>query len=126
MVSVSTAEAIVERAAAVTSAGMPLPAGLRAAAEEADTVRLASALRNVAAELERGCSLDEILSASTHHLPPHLAGLIRAAQRTGGFGPLLAAWMENRRAAWQHWRTVMAALAYPLITSSLAIAVFML
>ena len=123
--SVATAEEVVERAAAITSAGMPLPAGLRAAAAEADSVRLSLALRSVAKQLERGRTLDDILTTSVHYLPPHLAGLIRAAQRSGEFGPLLAAWLENRRAARQHWRAVMAAMAYPIITSLLAIAVFM-
>jgi type II secretory pathway component PulF len=122
----ATAEAVVERVAAVSSSGMPLPAGLRAAAEEADSQRLADALRGVAAELERGRSLDDLLGAGTSRLPPHLAGLIRAGQSAGEFGSLLAAWLENRRAARQHWRAVMAALAYPALTIVMALAVFML
>ena len=120
----ATAESLLESAAALTSTGMPLPAGLRAAAAEAESLSLASALRTVATELERGRSLDQILASDANHLPRHLAGLIRAAHRTGEFGPLLAAWLENRRAARQHWRAVTAALSYPIITTLIAIAVF--
>jgi type II secretory pathway component PulF len=126
LMSVATADAVIDRAAALSAAGIPLPAGLRAAAAEADSWRLAWALRGIASELERGRSLDSLLSAGMQKLPPHLAGLIRAANRTGEFGPMLAAWLENRRAAQQHWRAVMAALAYPAITCFLAVSIFYL
>lgn len=123
--SASAAEAVIARAAQVTSAGMPLAAGLRAAAEEADSRSTARALRAVAAELDRGRSLDECLGAAKR-LPPHLAGLIRAAGRTAAVGPMLAEWIENRRAARQHWRDVVAALAYPALSLALFIVVFLI
>jgi type IV pilus assembly protein PilC len=120
----ATAVAVVDRAATLGAAGMPLPAGLRAAAAEADSRQLARALTSVADELERGRSLDDLLRNSSHRLPPHLAGLIRAAQHSGDFGPMVSAWLENRRAARQHWRAVMAALAYPMLASAFALLVF--
>ena len=106
----ATAVAVVDRAAMLGASSMPLPAGLRAAAGEADSRQLANGLRSLAAELERGRRLDDLLSSS--RLPPQLAGLIKAAQHSGDFGPMLAAWLENRRAARQHWRAVIAALAF--------------
>lgn len=121
----ATAEAVMERAAELSVAGMPLPAGLRAAAEEADSWRLRRALKNVAEQLERGRSLDDVFRAARHRLPPHFAALIQAAQRGGDFGPMVAEWLENRRAARQHWRAVIAALAYPLLTVALAAAAFL-
>ena len=39
----------------------------------------------------------------------------RAARR-GAVGPMLAEWLENRRAARSHWRAIVAALAYPLFS----------
>jgi type II secretory pathway component PulF len=125
VLSAATATAVVERAAALGSAGVPLPTGLRAAAGEADSWRLARALNNVAAELDRGRSLDDLLAASQHRLPPHLAGLMRVAQQSGDFGPMLAAWLENRRAAREHWRTVIAALSYPALAVVFAVTVFL-
>lgn len=104
---------------------MPLAAGLRAAAKESDSWRLSRALRAIATELDRGRSLEDCLSSSGR-LPPHLAGLIRAARRTNDFGPMVAQWIENRRAARQHWRGVMAALAYPALAVVLACLVFLL
>ena len=126
VLSAATAGAIVRRAAALSSAAMPLPAGLRAAADEADSWQLARGLQAIAAQLERGRSLDDCLAASSRRLPPHLAGLVRAAQRTGEFGPMLAEWLENRRAARQHWRAVLSALAYPALVTLLAAGVFLL
>lgn len=118
------AEAVIERAAQIATAGMPLPAGLRAAAQEADSASLARGLRLLAAELDRGRAWDELLASS--RVSPHLTGLLRAAQRTGDLGAVLAEWMENRRAARMQWRSIQAALAYPLLTLALAVAVFVL
>jgi type IV pilus assembly protein PilC len=126
VLSAATAGAIVLRAAALSSAAMPLPAGLRAAAAEAESWQLARGLKSIATQLERGRSLEDCLLASNRRLPPHLAGLVRAAQRTGELGPMLAEWLENRRAARQHWRAVLAALTYPAIVIILAACVFLL
>jgi general secretion pathway protein F len=125
VLSAAAAEAVVQRAAGIAAAGMPLAAGLRAAAAEAESWRLSRAFRSLAAQLDRGQSLEECLTGS-RRLPPHLAGVVRAAQRSGQFGPLLAEWLENRRSARQHWRSVLAALAYPALSVGLALAVFVL
>lgn len=125
-IAAATAEALVERVALLGQTGAPLAAGLRAAAAEADSWRLAWALRRVAGEVERGRPLDDVIAAATRRLPTHLSGLIRAAERTGHLGPVLAEWIENRRAAREHWRRVTAALAYPALTLFLAIGIYIL
>lgn len=124
--SAATAEALIERVAQLGESGAPLVAGLRAAADEADSLLLARALRRVAAAVERGQALDEVIAGATRRLPAHLAGLIRAAQRSGDLGHVLAEWLEIRRAARMHWRSVIAALTYPGITLALAIAIYLL
>ena len=98
--------------------------GLRAAAAESDSLRVAAGLRTLATEIERGRTLDECI-ASARNLPPYVAGLIRAAQRTGDVGLTLAAWTENRRSANQYWRAALAALTYPALSVVLAIGVFL-
>jgi type II secretory pathway component PulF len=122
----ATAEALVDRVALLGDSGAPLADGLRAAAAESDSGRLARALRQVAAKLDRGQALDEVIAPSRGRLPAHLAGLIRAAQRTGHLGGVLAEWLANRRAARQQWRAVVAALTYPAITLVLAILLYVL
>jgi type II secretory pathway component PulF len=114
------------RVAQLSQSGAPLVGGLRAAASEADSWRLAWALRRVANEVERGRQLDDVISAAARRLPTHLAGLVRAAQRTGHLGAVLAEWLENRRSAREHWRRVVAALAYPALTLALAIGIYVL
>src|SRR5262245_19207191 len=93
-------EAVVETAAHVAASGMPLPAGLRAADQEAGSRRDAATLRRLAAEIQRGRSLHDCV-ASAKRLPPYVAGLIRAAERTGDMGVTLASWSANRRSARQ-------------------------
>jgi type II secretory pathway component PulF len=124
--SAEAAEALVERVAQLGESGAPLAAGLRAAAAESDSWRLARALRRVADESDRGRPLEDVIAGATRRLPPHLAGLIRAAQRTGHLGTVLAEWLENRRAARVHWRSVTASLTYPFITLVMATATYLL
>ncbi len=123
--SASAAEEVIDCTIAIAATGAPLPAGLRAAAEESESPRVAAGLRHLAAELERGRSLEDCLT-DARRLPPYVSGLIRAAQRTGDMGVTLAAWTANRRSARQHWRTIVAALAYPAASVVLAIAVFLM
>ena len=122
--SATQAEAVLTRAGQIASAGMPLAAGLRAAADEADSFSVARGLRRLAANLDRGESLGAILAGA--RLPANLAGLLQAAQRTGHFGAVLAEWMENRRAARQHWRSIQAAIAYPILVLAMTTAVYVL
>jgi type IV pilus assembly protein PilC len=81
-------------------------------------------MRSLAGDLERGKSLEECLAAS-RKLPAYVAGLIRAARRTGDMGLTLATWTENRHSAHQYWLATLAALAQPAISLSVALAVFL-
>jgi type II secretory pathway component PulF len=124
--SAAQAEAVLDRAAQLAAGGMPLPAGLRVAAAECDSWRLARGLKAIAGDLDRGRGLADSLDAATRRLPRHLVGLIQAAQRTSAIGPMLVEWLENRRAARQQWRAIVTALAYPLFAVLFAIVVFVL
>ncbi|MCI0361901.1 MAG: type II secretion system F family protein [Planctomycetaceae bacterium] len=126
LLSSGEAEALVERVAQLGESGAPLVAGLRAAADEADSWRLARGLRRAAAEVERGRPLADVIARAARRLPPHLSGLIVAAQRTGQLGQVLVEWLENRRAAAIYWRRVIAALTYPAITLVLAVVIYIL
>src|SRR5262249_22311579 len=122
--SAATAEAVIERAVESTAIGMPLAAGLRIAAEEGDSRPLASALEKMARDVERGRSLTQIVDGNSARLPGHLAGLVRAAQRTGQLPLVLAEWLESRRVARQHWEKVVTAMTYPMILFLLSIGVY--
>src|SRR5262245_57687041 len=84
--------------AELASAGLPLSSGLRAAALEATSGRLARALRRVAAQLDQGKSLSDVLADSRQPLPPHLAGLLAVSLKSGRLGTALAEFFEQQRA----------------------------
>lgn len=116
--------AVIAVVADLAAAGMPLPAGLRAAAQESDSARTSTGLRALAAQLEQGQTFDECV-ANAKNLPPYVVGLIRAAQSTPDVGLTIAAWTENRRSAQQYWRAAMAAFAYPALSLALALVVLL-
>lgn len=101
--------------AELASAELPLSSGLRAAAQEASSRRLASALKGVAKELEQGRSLTDVLAGPRQPLPPHVVGLITAGIRSGRLGTALAEFFEQQRTADDLRRSARAALAYPAV-----------
>lgn len=112
------------RIAELASANLPLADGLAAAAAESDSGRVRGALLHLAQQIRSGISLVDAVNSSGSQLTPYLAGFLQAAERTGNLGVVLTEWMENRWAARARWRSVSAALAYPLLTLGLALGVF--
>lgn len=112
--------------AQLASARLPLGEGLRAAAREAGSRRLARALARLGDAVQRGSSLAEALEECGGSVPPHLSTALVAAERSGRLAPVLAEWTENQLAAAARRRHLTQALAYPVICLTLAIAVFSL
>jgi type II secretory pathway component PulF len=88
---------------------------LQAAAEGTSDRRLARHLRDLAQRIDRGESLEQILTTGSS-LPPHLAGLLHASLSTNKPSFAIAEWLFARQQAHSHWRSVMMVLAYPLAT----------
>ncbi len=118
------AEEALTRAAEASAVGMPLAAGLRASALESDSRRARRALLALAAEVDRGRSLEQCL-ANCRGLPREFRGAIAAAERSGAYSPLLVQWLADRRAAKARWRAFLATFSYPALSILLAIAVFL-
>src|SRR5437762_598261 len=78
----SAADEVIDCTMAIVVTGAPLPAGLRAAAQESESPRVAAGLRHLAAEIEHGRSLEDCL-ADARRLPPYVSGAVRAAERSG-------------------------------------------
>ena len=72
-----------ERLSELARSGMPLTQGLRAAAGEATTHRLAAQLRSLAGQLESGAKWDAMQAGG---LPPHVLGIIHAGIESGNLG----------------------------------------
>ena len=121
--SVDEAALLARQVAALSQAGLPLAAGLRAMAEEAPSSRLADSLRTCAEHLERGESLDDALAALGSRLPSATRGLIAAASRSGQLGFVLLEMLEQQRRQRTTLREVSAALRYPLVVLVLSLVV---
>ncbi len=106
--------ALVERLAELADSGMPLPAGLRAAAAETRSLRLATQFRALAKEFERGGTWDAAsLDAGNSSLPIHVLGAIRAGIRSGNLGTALNGLIDQDRTYRDVWRRLALAVAYP-------------
>jgi general secretion pathway protein F len=107
----------------VAVAGLPLVDGLRAAAAETGSRRVAAELRHLADQAAAGRALDEILDERQRSLPAYVAGLIRAGIRTGDLGNVLIELVDHQQTVRDMWRTIRAALAYPTLLLVLALAI---
>jgi len=114
------ADQLAEHLAQASAGHLPLGPGLHAAAAESELPRVAAALRWMAAEIERGRTLDAILADSDTPLPEHLRGLIRAALQSRDLPAVLAELVEHQRTARALRRGIAARLAYPLLVVCLA------
>ncbi len=117
------ADELTAAVAAVTSDGLPLADGLRAAAIEASNGSVARELRRIADEVQRGRSLDDVFGDGQSHLPGYVAGLIRASLRTGDLGKVLIELVDHQQSVRDMWRTIRSALAYPALLLVLAIVI---
>ena len=115
---------LIETVVDLTSSDLPLSAGLRATAEEIPQLRLAAAMRRLAAELDRGVSLDRALGTASKNVPDHLRGLILAGLRTGRVAHVLEELVAMDRDRIDLRRRIVAALTYPTILMVLLAAAF--
>jgi type II secretory pathway component PulF len=107
----------------VTAAGLPLVDGLRAAAAETHSRRVAAELRHIADGAAAGQSLDKVLGDRRRSLPAYVAGLIRAGVRTGDLGNVLIELVDHQQTVRDMWRTIRSALAYPTLLLVLTLAI---
>ncbi len=120
------AEQVVGHVAQLSAADLPLAEGLHAAAQESDNPRVAAALHSIAEQTLQGHSLEEVLASTENMFPPHIAGLVLAAARTGELGDVLSELVEHQRAARALRWSILAAFAYPLLVTCLAVVVLLL
>jgi len=115
----------VDNLAQLSAAGLPLPAGLRAAAEETENPRLAAALLYLADQLQQGRPLEEIVTSPDLPLPRYTSRLIDTAARTGRLGPALMELVEHDRVLDALRRDFWRGLAYPLCVAGLAVVILL-
>lgn len=104
--------------AGLADAELPLAPGLLAMAEELPKRRLRRLLRWMAARLEEGRSLEEILEALGNRFPAHLRGLILAGQRNGRLAHVLREYVAIQGRQIELRRRVWSTLAYPCLAGT--------
>jgi len=115
---VLTANEAAELAAGIaelTKIGLPLPAGLRALADEWPTRRLRPVLIDLANQVDRGVSLEDAINSVGTRLPAHLRGLIIAGLRSGRLADALEQYVNLQRTQHDLHRQVWLALSYPTL-----------
>jgi len=120
-----SAEAVymAETVAELSAEGLLLADGLRAAAKEAPSRRMADELDRVARRLEEGQSLETVLDSPQADYPRHMRGLVRAALKTNQLAEVFGEMAEHQRTVHELWRSVRSALAYPTILLAFAATV---
>lgn len=113
---------LAEYLAELSNSGLPLHTGLRAAAVECGSMRLARELERLAGDVESGRSLEESLDDSK--TSKQVAALIRAAERTPDFAGLVAGLLEALQTGRESRRAIRAAFIYPAIVLVLTFLVF--
>jgi general secretion pathway protein F len=113
-----------QQIASLTSAGLPLGAGLTALSEELPRGAFRRSMTELAQTLEAGLPLDQAIESQGGRIPPHLRGLVIAGIKSGKLGDFLSRFSgyvgigtEVRRRLWLN-------LAYPLVTVGAALALF--
>ena len=99
----------------LTRAGLPLPGGFRALAEELPAGRLKRLFAAMARRLEAGASLDEVLKAYARNLPDHLRGLVLVGLRSGDLAVVLDRYATCRQQNAALRRAAWVILAYPIL-----------
>ncbi len=106
----------------LAKAGLPLPAGLRAMAQEFPRGRVSQAMRAIADQLDAGRSLEEAIQSYGARLPRPVRELIAAGHRSGRLAVVLEQFVELEQARAGLRRRLSTVLAYPTILLLLLLA----
>jgi general secretion pathway protein F len=114
-----------ERIAGLAQAGLPLGPGLAALGQELPRGRLRAALEELALDLERGLSLDQAVLKQKDRIPPHLRGLVLGGLRSGRLGDIMGRFTGYMSIGTEIRRKLVISLAYPVLASTVALALFL-
>jgi type II secretory pathway component PulF len=106
---------LVGQISGLTRAGLTLPGGFRAMAEELGDGSLPAMLRDLALRVEQGEPLATALEAQGKRLPDHLRGLIEAGVETDRLADVLSHYVNHSRWARQLRRRLQSSMIYPAI-----------
>lgn len=114
---------VASRVAALASAKVPLPEGLRALALEMSLGRPRAALLELANQLERGNSLEDALDRLGSRFPSYFRALLETGRKSGRLPEVLSQYVGYCNLSGDLQRRLLLGLAYPLL---LVISIFVL
>lgn len=103
-----------QQLAHLTAAGLPLEQGLRLIAQDLRRGRVATTVRQIADELERGESLGEAFQKHASHFPPAYGRLVEAGVRSNNLSGMLLSLGQHLRTVAQLRAALWRSLAYPV------------
>ncbi len=106
---------LIEQIAALTRSGVPLPSGLRAAANELISPSLRANFRLLADQLDSGANLEDAVGSISSRFPGELRGLILAGGRSGRLADLLNEFVRSANLGVELRRMFWSTLLYPTI-----------
>jgi general secretion pathway protein F len=112
-----------EQVAAMAQAGVPLEQGLRQLAADAASRKLKRLLLDVADDLSRGGTLDQVVQRHRGRFPGGYAGVVQAGLETGTLGGTLHALAADLRLRGQVRRALIETAAYPLTVLAFALMI---
>jgi type II secretory pathway component PulF len=116
-----------QQLAQLTAAGLPIEHGLRLIAQDMRSGRLATTVRDVAAELERGTPLPEAFARHRGRFPALYARLVDAGIRTGNLPGMLLSLGRHLDLVTRLRGMIWRAAAYPLmVLAGLAVVIVFL
>jgi type IV pilus assembly protein PilC len=104
-----------QQLAQLTEAGLPIEHGLRLIAQDMRSGRLATTIREVASELERGTPLPEAFERHKGRFPPLYGRLVEAGIRSGNLPGLLLSLGRHLELVARMRGMIWRAAAYPLM-----------
>ena len=119
------AAALAAQVAELAKAGVPLEAGLRAAAAELSAGRLSRSLRALADALAAGWPLEKAISEPAVGLPAHIQALLLAAVRSGRLAEVLDMLLRLRQNGRELRRRLWIGLSYPLMLVTIMLGIFL-
>jgi len=104
-----------QQLASITKAGIPLERGLRELAADAASPRMRRLVQDVAADLERGLSIDQAIEKRQRDFPPLYSRILKAGVQTGRLPEMLTNLNRHLELSGQTRRIIFEAMAYPAI-----------
>ena len=117
---------IVGAVATLAGSERPLTGGLQALAAEATSPRVRRALLDLSRRVAAGESLETALANADSGVPPALAAVVQAGQRSGQLPLALARYVDLVREGQELQRTLWVSLTYPVLLLGGCVAVMVL